>query len=202
MQAKGYWDWSDTMKQETAFWTSFSSHAPAWSDMLKSGETQAVFDNIDSLLQRYELPFCFDLTMDGDRCCFILSPEGDSRIAERIDALVSTAPVIPGWELFSRRQRKPLKDAYAIVRHLYLVDVSNARFRLDKMEGDPFVEMYLPFATDLTHEEGQGLINTLLWHVLGEDTVMLKKIRSRLILSVLPLKTPTLSVNELVQNLL
>jgi hypothetical protein len=148
---------------------------------------------------RCELPFCFDVTAEGETCCLVFSPEGDVESAKRIDSLVAKVPLIRGWVVFARRQRKAIEDACAIVRHLYSVDATQARFTLDRRHSAPFVEMHLPLTTELTPGERQGLIDALLWHVLGEDTVMSQNIRCRLVPSAPPPAIPTLSFNELVQ---
>jgi hypothetical protein len=174
------------MSDELIFWDQFQRMSISWASLLHSGSEQAVFEEIDKLLNNCHLPYCFDLTRDDLFCYFVLSPEGDEGLAKKIDELVLSAPSIPNWKVYGRRQRKPFQDVCAIVRHLYLVDVSMARFRLLENEDGPFIQMFVSPDADLTTDERRGLINTFLWHLFGEDLVMARRIRGEAILASPP----------------
>ena len=188
------------MKAIAAFWESFVTMAPQWSITLRAGELRSVFESIDQLLSQHGFPYCFDVTTDDETSYFILSPEGDFSLATEIDQLVKAAPDIPGWRILPRRQRKHLQDVFAIIRQLYLVDVSNATFSLATTSGVPLVEMCVACNADLTAQEKQGLVNTFLWHALGEDTVMSNDIRSRLVFSTPAPQANRLTASDLVRH--
>jgi len=187
------------MANENAFWEHFRREAPAWASLLYSGQGKVVFEGIDNLLELFRFPYCFDITHENSVCYFILSPEGNFVVATRIDELVMSAPSIPKWKVFARRQRKSLEDACAIVRNLYLVDPSTARFRLFERDGSQFIQMFVPPSADLETEEQIGLLYTFLWHAIGEATVMDEHIGAELFLAEPPLGA-TLSASELVKR--
>ena len=182
-----------------AFWDVFSQNSATWGALVRSGEQQRAFEGIDSLLERCELPFCFDLTSDDDFCYLIFSPEGDKACATAIDALVTVAPFVDGWKILGRRPKKNLADVRAIVKRLYLFDPSAARFRVYNNNDALRVEMYVPRSTDLTPEERQGLVNTFLWHAIGEDVVMNSGLTATLRVSGMT-EENTLSAEELVDR--
>jgi hypothetical protein len=187
------------MADDRVFWEHFRSRAPALSSLLLSGQHRTVFEEIDRLLEQFRLPYCFDVTHEKSLCYFILSPEGDPSVAVAIDQLVMSAPPIANWRVFGRRQRKPLHDACAIIRQLYLIDPLAARFRVLQRNATPFIQMFLTSSADLEPDEQRGLINTFLWHAIGEDTVLAQRIGAELLLAKPP-SEGTLSAAELVQR--
>ncbi|HLJ13753.1 MAG TPA: hypothetical protein VKV15_04600 [Bryobacteraceae bacterium] len=181
----------------TAFWNGFSAFSDLWSKEMESGNQRKVFDAIDSLLQSNSLPFCFDITNDDGGCLLIFSPEGDAEIARSIDQLVKSAPTSENWRILGRRPQKDLEDAAAIVRKLYLLDPVQLRYRARHDNMGPIVDMIVPTTADLSPEEAQGMINTFLWHVIGEGTVMNEHIRGNVIFDDKPDGT-TISATQLV----
>ena len=159
-----------------------------------------MFEEIDGLLKDCRLPFCFDITENESSCLFIFSPEGEESVAIMIDDLVVSAPEIPQWKVFGRRQRKPFDDVCAFIRHLYLVDLSMSRFRLTQRADGLYVQIFISPDADLTTDERQGLINTFLWHVYGEDVVMANHITGEAILAT-PSLHGSLSATEFARSL-
>jgi hypothetical protein len=184
------------MSDDTVFWENFQGKSILWASLLHSGSERLVFEEIDKLLNECGLPYCFDITHDDSLCYFILSPEGDKEFAKKIDELVMKSPTIPDWKVYGRRQRKPFEDVCAIVRQLYLIELSTTRFRLLRNEDAPFIQMFVSPDADLTPDERRGLINTFLWHFFGEDVAMNKHIRGEAILANPP-SDGTLSPGEL-----
>jgi len=180
----------------SSFWNEFLRNALRWSMAMRSGQQRMVFHSIDELLQSHGLPFCFDLTIDDADCLLILSPEGDTGVAEMIDKLVAAAPKTQAWRILGRRPRKPLADAAAIVRSLYRLDPLQARFRTYESGGNHLVEMVVPASADLTSDEGLGMINTFLWHAFGEEFVMNHGIQGKVRWDDTP-PFPTVSAEEL-----
>lgn len=183
--------------QTSGFWNEFLRHASHWASQIRRGEQGSVFEDIDGLLGRYDLPFCFDITCDDDACQFILSPEGDIAVAAMVDKLVAAAPIIDGWKIFARRQKKPLADAQSIVRNLYPVDLAAAKFRIARGVEET-IEMFVPATCDLTQEEGQGLVNTFLWHAIGESVVIDRRLKGKICQGDPP--NGTLTAEELVRE--
>jgi hypothetical protein len=153
------------------------------------------------LLEKYGFPFCFDVTADEQVCHLILSPEGDGRVAERIDRLLAIAPDISGWKVYGRRRRKDLQDVRAIVGQLFLLDPLLFRFRHSVSGPKHRIEIYIPESSDLTPEEQKGLADTFLWHAIGEDVVMKRGIRGNVQFGV-PRERESLSASELVRQIL
>jgi hypothetical protein len=162
------------------FWTSFSENASRWAATMHDGNIRSVFEEIDALLALHGVGVCFDVTIDDSSiCCLIFSPEGDESAALLIDNLVASAQPCDGWRILGRRPQKELSDAAAIVSTLYMLDPTQMRFRLVRGRNIRCVEMIVPQSADLTPAEAQGMINTFLWHAIGEDFVMKHAIRGQ-----------------------
>jgi len=65
-----------------------------------------------------------------------------------------------------------LKDAFAFVRHVYNLDVSDATFDIRETPRGYEVTMRSKAVKGLTDEESRGLVSTFLDHAVGEDVVM------------------------------
>lgn len=144
----------------------------------REGKHSEVFDEINRIFEAHAIDYCFDLSMDGPTCLLIFSPEGDYRVAEEIDSLLKSAPILADWKFVGRRQKKELSDLCAIIMHLYLVDLNECRFQIDNSETTT-IKIFLPESADLTVEELQGLANTFAWHAFGEAKVMDMGIKSK-----------------------
>jgi hypothetical protein len=53
------------MSDESIFWDNFRQRSLVWASLLKSGNQEAVFEEIDKLLDKCRLPYCFDITHDN-----------------------------------------------------------------------------------------------------------------------------------------
>jgi hypothetical protein len=183
------------------FWTAFSNEARRLASKFLSGEEQEVFAIVETMLERHGFGYCFDITADDQTCCLVLSPEGDAGAAKAIDSLVSSAPPIPGWKVFGRRQRKHIADVRAILKQLYLVDVLQCRFRCSTKDKPYKTEIFIPSSSDLSPDEQRGFANTLLWHAIGEEQVMNQGLLSVVRVGI-PRSHKTLSAQEFVQKCL
>lgn len=182
------------------FWKAFCQQSDSWAERLRDGQQESVFEEMERLLEAHGLSYCFDITSDDTHSYLVFSPEGEFELGKLIDEVVECAPVVKGWVFFARRQKKSLADVGAIVRHLYLFNISESRFQVARDGGVVRVEMHVPIATDLTAEEGQGLVNTVLWHALGERFVMDRNIVGSLVHDETPAEG-SLSLEELVETL-
>jgi hypothetical protein len=183
---------------EAHFWEEFLQKSDLWSRQIREGSQRSVFDAIDKLLEFHGLPFCFDISSDDTVSLLIFSPEGDVDDAAMIDKLVAAAPRIRSWSILRRRPKKRLADAATIVRNLYLQDPMQAKYRAYDVGDNHIVEMVVPTSSDVTPEEGQGMINTFLWHAFGEESVMDHKIIGKIHFDDTP-SDSTVSVVELVE---
>jgi hypothetical protein len=155
------------------FWRSFEQHAVEIRELLSRDEMNLAFSAVEEVMRSCGLDLAFDLTtapLGG--ALLVLTPEGDPVQAQIIDELVDAAPPIEGWTVVGRRERKPVSDALAFVRHIYGIDISGARFDVTEAEGKYQVTMHEPACGHLTEEERIGLLATYLDHALGEDLVM------------------------------
>lgn len=150
------------------FWRAFQAEAEQLAGFVRSGQLRRAFERVEDLLQRHGQDCCFDITMDGE-AVLILSPEGDPEEAARIDSLLRERPEIPGWRFFGRRQKKPVQDAFAFVRHIWGRDISDATF---DVSGSGEVTVYSKGLAGLEQEKVEGVIATFLDHALGESVAM------------------------------
>lgn len=182
------------------FWGEFARYADSWAHEVRRGGQRAIFERIDRLLHANGFDFCFDLTSDGDHCLLIFSPEGDQAEALKIDEFLEVAPALNGWSFLGRRQKKELIDASVIVQELYLIDPLIVRYRIEQCEDGFIVFMFVPSNVDFTLEEAKGMINTFLWHSVGEERVIKMGIRGEGLYQGDGGK-PTISAAELVEAL-
>ena len=92
--------------EATQFWNGFVDKSVHWTNDMLSGKQRGVFEELDTLLQLHDVPFCFDITCEERACILIFSPEGDSEMAKAIDHFVGIAPNLEGWSILRRRPQK------------------------------------------------------------------------------------------------
>jgi hypothetical protein len=162
------------MKDSAArdFWHAFGTEAATLARTIAAGNMREAFQRIESLLREHGFDFCFELTEEGGEAVLVLTPEGDHEQAGRIDRLLEATRGVPGWRIYGRRQRKPLKDAFAFVRTIYGLDVSDATFDIRDTPKGYEVTMRSKAVKGLTGSEARGLVATFLDHAVGEDVVM------------------------------
>ncbi len=183
-----------------AFWADFIKYAVSLANELQSGNKRKTFDAIDGLLRSHSLDFCFDITTNETGCLVIFSPEGRFDDALSIDELLRAAPSLTAWTFLGRRPKKNLYDVAAIIRRLYILDPLQMRYRLQTEREGSVIEMIVPSTVDLSLEESKGMVNTFLWHAIGERRVMDQGIRGNVIFHDKPFE-PTLSAEELMSLL-
>jgi hypothetical protein len=154
------------------FWKSFSSEAADISEWLAAGHLRKAFDRVEALLLERGFDFCFDLSRDGPTAILILTPEGDQGVAAEIDELLAVAPMVPGWRLVGRRQRKGIADAITIVHQIYGVDVTGVSFDVAQSSSGLSVVMFSHALEGMSQEVARGLAQTFLDHAIGESLVM------------------------------
>jgi len=180
------------------FWNEFARHANSLANEMQTGNQRKAFDAIDSLLQSFDLDVCFDITTDENGCVLIFSPEGLPAQASLIDQLLENAPKLNAWKFLGRRPRKDLGDAAAIVRRLYILDPLQMHYRLHRAKDGQVVDMIVPSNADLSLDESKGMVNTFLWHAIGEGRVMEQGIRGEVIFQDNP-SEPTVSAVQLMK---
>jgi len=186
--------------RSVAFWSDFVRHADSLAKEMQSGNQRKVFDAIDRLLKSNDFDICFDITTDENRCILIFSPEGQSADALLIDQLLEDAPNLTAWEFLGRRPKKELDDVASIVRGLYILDPLQMRYRIHGEKDGLVVEMIVPSSADLSLDESRGMVNTFLWHAIGEGRVMEQGIRGEVTFQDNPLE-PTITVAQLINIL-
>ena len=183
-----------------AFWNDFIRDANSLAKEMRRGNQCKVFNEIDGLLLSQGIDICFDIAIDENGCILIFSPEGKFEDALLIDQLLEIAPNLTDWLFLGRRPKKDLDDAAAIVRSMYLLDPLKLRYRLRQEKDAHVIEMIVPSRADLSLDESQGMVNTFLWHAIGEGRVMEQRIWGEVIFQDNPLE-PTVSAAQLM-NLL
>lgn len=169
--------------ENAEFWSDFRARSDELAGLMDADSVNEAFEAIDNMLSTHNLPFCFDITM-GEECpLLIFSPEGDRREAMKIDELLRNAPHCGSWRFFGRRQKKHLDDAAAIVQELYYRDPRLMTYGLRKSGSGWLLTMQVPSASDMAPEVAQGMVNTFLWHAVGEGAVMDNGIIGRVVLS-------------------
>jgi len=165
-----------TSKAANDFWRAFCVEADTLTAMIVAGHLRGAFQRVESLLQEHGFDYCFELTHEGCETVLVLTPEGDHEQAQCIDHLVEAKPELSGWRVYGRRQRKTLEDAFAFVRHIYNLDVSDATFDLRETPEGYKITMYSKAMRGLTAQEAYGLVATFLDHAVGENVVMARVI--------------------------
>lgn len=183
------------------FWNAFDGQSGRLAAMFHSGCQQQVFSVVEEMLEQHGMDYCFDITADKHMCCLVFSPEGDDQAARDIDTIVASAPSIPGWRFYGRRQQKCVADVRFIMKHLFSIDVLQCRFHYSPERLNGRIVMFIPSSTDITPDEQRGFANTLLWHALGERTVMERRLEA-VVQKGIPTSQDTLSVQELVERVL
>lgn len=184
---------------QVQFWRSFAAESVDLACRLLNGDSQAVFDRIDALMDANGLEWCFDVTSDGKCGHLILSPEGNHDIARLIDRFLECAPELPLWKLFGGRQRKPLQDVRAIILDFYYLDLLECSCQIRYDVDVRTVQLSMPDDPhQMTEAEKDGLINTLLWHAIGERFVMDNDIRGEVLVAA---NHCSLSVFDMVMEL-
>jgi hypothetical protein len=184
-----------------SFWNTFDGQSGRLAAMFHSGGQQPVFSVIEEMLKQHGMGYCFDITADEHMCYLVFSPEGDEQVARDIDTVVASAPSMPGWKFYGRRQRKCVADVRSIMKHLFSIDVLKCRFRYSPERLNGKIEIFIPISTDITSDEQRGFANTLLWHALGEGAVMDRRLEA-LVQKGIPLGQDILTVQELVERVL
>lgn len=154
------------------FWTAFSESSHAIRTLLIEGETKTAFKVVEALLASSGFEFCFALTMEQGQGVLTITPEGDPEIGREIDRMMLFRGDIPGWVIYSRRQRKPVDDAFEILKGIYGCEARDAVFSVRQVDGGWDVVMYTVAVDRFTQAEADGFIATFLEHVLGEEFVM------------------------------
>lgn len=182
------------------FWLSFVDSSARLRELITAGRLDDAFDRIESLLARSGYDLICEITQEDDDAVLILTPEGDPKQASEIDSLLGRRPTIAGWRFYGRRQRKPVQDAFVFVRHIFGVDVRDARFLIERDRAKWKVTMYSQALTSMEPDERNGVVRTFLWHALGEDLVM-SRISSVHSLVAAGSRVGLLEPGELVQRL-
>jgi hypothetical protein len=179
------------------FWIDFIEKSPVVRECIRSRQMRSAFDMIEALLVAHGYDFAFELTEEESSAVLVLSPEGDTDQARRIDELIALCPQVSGWKFYGRRQRKAFKDAVAFVRHIYSRDVGDAVFQVGKTGRGQDVTVITRAMEGLSADEVDGLAATLLDHALGEDVIMSRVSAIRGALPLQQYDSPVLSLLQL-----
>ncbi len=177
-----------------AFWNEFAKRSGRLAVWYRNGSARKAFDEIDELMAANGHHFCFDIGHSDGNVGLFITPEGDPKLAAAIDSLVRSAPLIPGWNIFGRRQKKDPYDFRAILRHLYWLDPADCRFKIEPGR-PPQITLFVPEAQDITPQEQADFADVFLWHALGEGNVMDAMIKP-VVKKGIPDGKPLLSLDE------
>lgn len=163
-----------TLINTVKFWQRFSRIAEILRQKILSDELRFAFYEVEKVLQECEYHFAFELTHDGHNAILILTPEGDQTIAAQIDSLLAGKPAIDSWIIYGRRQKKTIKDAFTFIHHIYGIDISDCKFSMTESIEGLKINLASRSIEGLSGEERQGLVATLLDHLVGEEVMMTK----------------------------
>jgi hypothetical protein len=156
------------------FWEQFNSEKDTLRSQIFEGSVRAAYDRIGALLALAHYPHVHEITSDDNSAILIFTPESDPSVAEIVDWFVKAAPtaMLSGWKVFNRRQRKPLKDAFLLLEHVYEVDATDAVFSIEPTLNKFDIVMYTASAVILGEPEKEGFVSFFLEHALGEEIAM------------------------------
>ncbi len=154
------------------FWISFANESEWLYEQVFHDKLLDAYDKICELLESANCPFVCEVTCNDQEAILIFTPESDPEIAKEIDEFVNSAPVIPNWRLYTRRQRKPVDDVFEILKEIYGLDASDATFSAVKKGSKIDVVMHTEVASEMTTTEANGFVEMFLEHALGEQTSM------------------------------
>lgn len=154
------------------FWNSFANESKLLYEQVFHGKLFLAYDRICKLLESANCPYVCEVTCNDQEAILIFTPESDPEVAKEIDEFVYSAPVIPNWGLYTRRQRKPVDDVLEILKEIYGLDASDATFSAVKKGSSIDVVMHTKAASEMTTTEASGFVEMFLEHALGEQTSM------------------------------
>lgn len=181
------------------FWEAFLRVSDDLGSRLRAEDLRGVFQEVEKMLNESGHRFAFELTEEEGLAVLVLTPEGDPLAASEIDRLMESRPNIPGWRVYGRRQRKELEDALTFVRHIYGVDISDARFKVEPLADGYSVTMSTSVTQDFSNEESSGLVANFLDHALGEEVVM--SLVRRIVVEESTTEEELLSAEDLVRRM-
>lgn len=154
------------------FWMSFANESELLYEQVFHDKLSLAYDRICELLESASCPYVCEVTCNDHEAILIFTPESDPEIAKEIDEFVYSAPVIPNWVLYTRRQRRPVDDVLEILKEIYRLDASDATFSAVKKGSLIDIVMHTKVASEMTASEAKGFVEMLLEHALGEQTSM------------------------------
>ena len=161
------------------FWDAFLLEKDRLYEMIFSDDFYAAYQRIGKLLAFADYSHVYEVTCDDNAALLIFTPESDSEIATIVDAFVEKAPVIPGWKVLNRRQRKTVEDAIAMLEEVYEVELQDIGFSIEETRSGLNVIMYTTTADILEEREKEGhtrvkegFLSFFLEHALGEEVSM------------------------------
>lgn len=159
-------------KNINMFWESFLTNSKELYEKIEFNDNTRVLNIVNKIIQDSNFDFAFDITQENEHAVLILSPEGDHKIANVIDSILENKPEISNWKFYGRRQKKDLEDAYVIVEHIFGVNIEDSKFEIipDGIYYD--VIMYSDIVEEFDEDESTDLIETFLYHAIGESVFM------------------------------
>ncbi len=154
------------------FWELFHSEKDDLRSQIFAGSIREAYDRIGELLSQAHYPHVHEITCDDESAILIFTPESDPGIAVIVDAFVKAAPMLSGWKVFNRRQRKPIEDALVMLNDVYEVDATDAAFSIECTLNKFDVVMHTGVAAILGEAEKEGFVSFFLEHALGEEVAM------------------------------
>jgi hypothetical protein len=163
--------------EATRFWESLQSEAEELHHLAYSGQFAFVYMRINQLLSAAGFDekgtdFVTEMTSKGKSLVLIFSPESNHTKALKVDRIVSLAPSIPNWIIYSHRQQRPWEDALAMLHSAFHVAADDATFEAKPEKNGFRVIMHSCAYDRVASVDRDDYVRFFLAHAIGEQTEM------------------------------
>jgi len=160
--------------REEAFWRWFSERADQYRAFtVDSPDRERLFNELSKALNRVcrGLQFEFGAGEDGAPAELVISADGIRDRIPAVQALVASAPDMPGWKVLAFRSRKPLSDIQLQVG-AGTFDAEQLWYRLERDQGQISADIYISGLGEADQDAANFVGFMMLDCALGEYDVM------------------------------
>jgi hypothetical protein len=154
------------------FWAAFAQEAASLREYVLSARLNAAYERLCQLLEQAHYPYICELSREGETASLIFTAESNASVAKVVDWFVGFAPLVPGWQIYNRRQAKSFESVELILKSIFDYNFSDSLFLYVALEDGFAVMMYSDSAQFLYDLERASAALRCLEHYLGEEFVI------------------------------